>query len=76
MMQVNSGDHCSNENIYSEAFERTENCRKSQSRCSFVGQDDEIDIYSYNHLREKPIQTCEDIYDVANPIFNSFVPLD
>ena len=75
-MQVNSGDHYSNENIYSEAFERTENYRKSQSRCSFGDQDNKMDIYSYNHLHEKPIQTCEDVYDVANPIFKSFAPLD
>ena len=76
MMQVNSGDHYSNENIYSEAFETAENCRKSQSGCSLSDQDNEMNIYSYNHLHEKPIQTCEDVYDVANPIFKSFVPLD
>ena len=62
--------------IYSEALERTESCRKAQSRCSSGDQDNEMNIYSYNHLHEKPIQTCDDVYDVANQIFQSSAPSD
>ena len=71
MVPLRSEDRSPNENIYSEPLERTESCRKAQSRCSFGDQDNEMNIYSYNHLHEKPIQTCDDVYDVANPIFQS-----
>ena len=70
-MQVHSEDLYSNENNYSEPFETVNNYRRAQSWCSLGDQDDERNIYSYNHLHEKPLQTCEDMYDVANPIFLS-----
>ena len=76
MVPVRSEDRYPNENIYSEPLERTESCRKAQSRCSLGDQDNEMNIYSYNHLHEKPIQTCDDVYDVANPIFQSSAPSD
>ena len=73
MMQVHSEDLYSNENIdiYSEPLETMENYRSAESRCSLGDRDNEMNVYSYNHLHEKPLQTCEDIYDVANPIFRS-----
>ena len=76
MVPVLSDDRYPNDNIYSEPLERTESSRKAQSRCSLGDQDNEMNIYSYNHLHEKPIQTCDDVYDVANPIFQSSAPSD
>ena len=75
MVPARSEDRYPKEDIYSEPVERTENCREAQSRCSFDDQDNEMNIYSYNHLHEKPMQTCEDVYDVANPNFSIFRPL-
>ena len=72
MRQVHPEEHYSNENNYSEPFEITD-YRSAQSRCSFSDQDSELNIYSYNHLHETPLQTDDDIYDVAGPIFRSHV---
>ena len=72
-MQVYSENLYSNENNYSEPFETVNNYRHAQSRCSFDDQDDERNIYSYNHLHEKTVQMCEDMYNVANPTFLSTV---
>nr|XP_022290649.1 uncharacterized protein LOC111102273 [Crassostrea virginica] len=74
MVQVHSEDLNTNENNYSEPFETVNNLRRAQSQCSFGDQDDELNIYSYNHLHEKPLQMVEDIYDVAMPICRSPVP--
>ena len=75
-MEVHSEDPSPNENIYSEPFETMENYISAQSRCSLGDQDNELNIYSYNHLHEKALQTCEYTYDVAIPVLQSPVPLD
>ena len=75
-MQVRSEDRYSNENIYSEPLETMKTYRSAQAMCSFGDQDNELNIYSYNHLHEKPIQTCEDIYDVSIPVLRSHAPSD
>ena len=73
-MQDFSEDYYSTDNIYSE-LHQTENEPESgnvydasQPRCSYRKEGSEPNVYTYNHLHEKPIEMAESIYDDPNAI--------
>ena len=73
-MQDFSADYYSIDNIYSELHQKEKEQESgnvydiSQPQCSYRKEGFETNVYTYNHLHEKPIEMAEIIYDDPNAI--------
>lgn len=71
-MQDFSEDYYSIDDIYSELHQKDKEQESgnvydaSQPRCSYRKEGSETNVYTYNHLHEKPIEIAESIYDDPN----------
>ena len=60
------------DDIYSELHQKDKEQESgnvydaSQPRCSYRKEGSETNVYTYNHLHEKPIEIAESIYDDPN----------